>query len=447
MVNADLQSKFDAWACAPATELNHPWATQLRDKSKALVAQTPVPTARSEAFRHLPLDALYRVKWNAFPDSVNSPNIDELATTCEHTKDDRLTLTFINGRPCLELSSDIDTLAAHGVCLFSQASPSAQDTIQEHLGTLLARSDATLHPFAQLNNAQLHDGVLVHVEAKQHLDKPLYLHYVEHGLSTDETALPAWCPTRVLVVLDNSAKATVVERHISTGKQPAQLLVNAIGEFYVGDNAELTHYRIQTADDSSRHIGGTHGCLMRDARYRAVHIGFGSALTRNDIVMHMQGRGADSDIAGFYVPRGRHVIDFHTDIEHLVPNCTSQEVFRGLTDEQATAIFNGRIHIHPDAQKTLAELNNKNLLLSDSAQVYTKPELEIYADDVRCAHGATIAKIDDQAVFYLQSRGINKAAAKVLLSFGFVNEILDCIEIDALADELRDVLSSRLLSQ
>lgn len=447
MVDANLQSKFDAWACAPATEFNSPWAIQLRDQAKALVAQTPIPTARSEAFRHLPLDALYRVKWNAFPDSLTAPDLDELASKCEHTKDDRLTLTFINGRPCPELSSDIDTLAAHDVCLFSQASQPVQEIIQTHLGTLLARSDAKSHPFAQLNNAQLHDGVLLHVGAKQHLDKPLYLHYVEHGTNTAETATPAWCPTRVLVVLDNSAKATVVERHISAGKQPAQLLTNAITELYIGDNAELSHYRIQTTDDSSRHIGGTHGCLMRDARYRGVHIGFGSALTRNDIVMHMQGQGADSDIAGFYVPRGRHVIDFHTDIEHLVSNCTSQEVFRGLTDEQATAIFNGRIHIHPDAQKTLAELNNKNLLLSDDAQVYTKPELEIYADDVRCAHGATIAKIDEQAIFYLQSRGISKAAAKVLLSFGFINEILDGIEIDALADELRDVLSSRLLSQ
>ena len=146
---------------------------------------------------------------------------------------------------------------------------------------------------------------------------------------------------------------------------------------------------------------------------------------------------------GVYLPQNKQLIDFHSNMEHKVANCTTNEVFRGIMADKSKAVFNGRIHIHPDAQKTLAELSNKNLLLSNEATINTKPELEIYADDVRCAHGATIAQLDEEARFYLQSRGISAAEADVMLSFGFINELLENLELEAVRDLIRPILAKR----
>ncbi|MEX1056560.1 MAG: Fe-S cluster assembly protein SufD, partial [Natronospirillum sp.] len=184
------------------------------------------------------------------------------------------------------------------------------------------------------------------------------------------------------------------------------------------------HSRLNLEQEDLLHVGGVHVNLSRNARLNGFTLAIGSRLKRIDYQVSHCGEGAELILNGVYLPRGRQLVDYHTNVEHRVPHCTTSETFRGIIGDSARAVFNGRIHIHPQAQKSLAELSNKNLLTSNKAEVDTKPELEIYADDVKCAHGATVSQLDATALYYLQSRGIARAEAEVMLSFGFINELL-----------------------
>jgi Fe-S cluster assembly protein SufD len=195
-------------------------------------------------------------------------------------------------------------------------------------------------------------------------------------------------------------------------------------------------------EEQAQHIGAVHVNLQRNARVRGFAMALGARLMRIDYQLNHRGQGAELDLQGFYVPRNNQLVDYHTNICHWVPHCTSNEVFRGIVGDSAQAIFNGRIYIHPQAQKTLAELSNKNLLTSNKAEVNTKPELEIYADDVKCAHGATVSQLNTNARYYLQSRGLSRSEAEVMLSFGFINELLEQIAQPVVHDYLQPRLAS-----
>jgi len=336
-----------------------------------------------------------------------------------------------------------DALALEQVTLLSQASTEQQALAKEYLGKSLGKTVAgdidPSHLFNQLNNAALQNGVLIEIKRNSRLDKPLHLCYLNTEADAGFTV-----NSRVLVVLETGAELELVEHYASLDSDSSDAsFTNALTEVVVGDNARLTHYRLQLMHNDAAHIGSVWVNLKRDANYQAFHLALGSQLTRNDIVVHHSVGGSHSDINGVYVPQGKQLVDFHTCIEHAAAHCTSNEIFRGIINDQAKAIFNGRIHIHKDAQKTLAELSNKNLLLTNKAEINTKPELEIYADDVKCAHGATVAQLDDKARFYLQSRGISEDEAQVMLSFGFINELLDAMPDKAIGHWLRPILAKR----
>jgi Fe-S cluster assembly protein SufD len=313
---------------------------------------------------------------------------------------------------------------------FSQTDEAQQTLIQHYLGKIV---EGERHLFATLNNAWLDDGVLVHVPRNQQLEKPVYI----VNISTSATAASN---QRLLVVLEENAKAEIVEHYFST-TDAHSCFANALTEVHVGDNASLHHYRLNMEDEQAQHIGAVHVDLQRNARLRGFALALGSNLMRIDYQLNHRGPGAELDLQGIYLPRNKQVVDYHTNICHWVPHCTSSEVFRGIVADSAQAIFNGRIYIHPDAQKTLAELSNKNLLTSNKAEVNTKPELEIYADDVKCAHGATISQLNANARYYLQSRGLSRAEADVMLSFGFINELLEQIAQPIVHDYLQPRLA------
>ena len=276
----------------------------------------------------------------------------------------------------------------------------------------------------------------LHVARNQKLETPLYI----LNVATPE-ASAAVASQRLLVVLEEGSEAEVIE-HFASDAREQNGFVNSLTEVVVGANARLQHYRINLEEENLLHVGGVHVDLHRDARFHGFTLAQGSRLKRIDYQLNMRGEGAHMDLNGVYLPRNKQVIDYHTNVEHCVPHCTSNEVFRGIIGDSAKAVFNGRIHIHPKAQKTLAELSNKNLLTSRTAEINTKPELEIYADDVRCAHGATIAQLDETSLFYLQSRGISAADATSMLSFGFINELLNQVPEQAIQDYLRPRLAS-----
>jgi Fe-S cluster assembly protein SufD len=326
-----------------------------------------------------------------------------------------------------------------GVCLFSQACKVATGVIESNLGKVAGSVDpARRNLFASLNSAWTQDGLLIHVARNVVLEKPLYLVYVSSAQSATVSN------QRTLIVLEQSAGAQIIEHFLNEDNKVAEGgFVNALTEIQLEQNAQLHHTRLNLEHESASHIGAVHVNLMRDAVLNGFTLSEGSKLKRLDYQLNHCGQGASLNFDGVYLARHDQQVDYHTCIEHRVPNCTSQQVFRGIVGDRAKAVFNGRIHIFEDAQKTLAEMSNRNLLTSNTAEINTKPELEIYADDVKCAHGATISQLDETALYYLQSRGISPSQARMMLSFGFINELLSSVPDETLQDWLESWLRDR----
>lgn len=392
--------------------------------------QQEIPTRKTEAWKFTSLYNFTSNKegYGRCAETHNAAGLDGITTIPAL---DAQRIVFVNGQYSEELSSNE---SIKNVVRFSKASEAQQAIISDNLGTAIEQEK---HIFAALNNAITTDGILVHIEKNEQLKTNIQITHI-----TTAQAKPFTVAARLLIVLETGATATVVE-HFASNDDEQNCFVNAITEAKVGANARLNHYRLQLMQEGSIQIGGVHVDLDRDANYDSFQLGLGAKIVRNDINVNHNVGGSHCELVGVYLPQNKQLIDFHSNLEHKVANCTTNEVFRGIMADKSKAVFNGRIHIHPDAQKTLASLSNKNLLLSNDATINTKPELEIYADDVRCAHGATIAQLDKQARFYLQSRGISAAEADVMLSFGFINELLENLELDAIRNLIRPLLAQR----
>ncbi|MDX9688597.1 Fe-S cluster assembly protein SufD [Halopseudomonas formosensis] len=401
------------------------WLADLRARGADRWAAAVWPTRKTEAWKYTPLLPLQNdnpARWASVDDCAWQQAIDPIPV-------DATRLVFVNGHFRPEHSSALPA----GVARFSEADAAQRELIRSQLGTVM---DSSLHLFGALSDALAADGVLIHVPRNQTLDKPVYI----LNVSTPE-AQPAMSSQRVLVVLEDNAEAELIEHYVS-GDEKQNLFVTAMTEVVVGNNARMQHYRINLEQEDLLHVGGVHVDLHRDARFLGFALGQGSRLKRIDYHVNHCGQGAHLGLNGVYLPRNRQLIDYHTNVEHKVAHCTTDEVFRGIIGDSAKAVFNGRIHIHQDAQKTLAEMSNRNLLTSPNAEVNTKPELEIYADDVRCGHGATIAQLDETSIFYLQSRGVTRSEAVRMLSFGFINELLNEVPEQAIQDYLRPRLTA-----
>jgi len=413
------------------TEPPLPLLSTLNRQGQQAFSHAVLPNRKTEAWKYTPL-----TKFSAeqYAQPQNHDLTDELKNAASIEGLDSARLVFINGVLNSELS---DALALNEVTLFSQASADQQALINEQLGRQQSEASFAAHLFNDLNNAAVNDGVLLHVAKNSRPQKPVQ---IVNLTTADQTSFQI--NARLLVVLETGAEATLIEQYDSDNEAQASF-TNAITEIVVGDNAKLQHYRLQMMQEKAQHIGSVFVGLQRDSLYKAFHLALGSNLTRNDIVVNHSVGGSHSEVNGVYIPQNEQLVDFHTCIEHKVANCTSDETFRGIMNDKSKAVFNGRIHIHPQAQKTQAQLSNKNLLLTNSAEINTKPELEIYADDVKCAHGATVAQLEEKARFYLQSRGISKREAEVMLSFGFINELLEALPHEAISHALRPLIARR----
>jgi Fe-S cluster assembly protein SufD len=263
------------------------------------------------------------------------------------------------------------------------------------------------------------------------------LHVVHLGVAQ---AAPFAHAQRLLMVLGRGAEAGLIE-HFASLPGEHNGFVTGTTEIRVGEAARLRHYRLHLEEEHAIHIGGVYVELGRAALCEGLVLGLGGRLKRLDLRVRHLGAGSECRLNGIYLARRTQHIDLHTNVEHEVAHGTTHQVYRGIVDDAARAVFNGRIHIHPQAQKSNADLSNRNLLLSNSAEVNTKPELEIYADDVRCSHGATVSRIDEKSLYYLLTRGIGRREAEVLLGFGFINELIADIPDEALALTLRRVLA------
>ena len=397
------------------------WLNDFREHAVTQWQNTLWPTKKTEAWMYTPLTELQKNT-----DFVWAKNHASFQSISDLIPVDAIRLVFVNGILDEQSSSELTA----EIVRFSQASAEQQKIIKQHLGSVI---EGDKHLFSGLNNAWLDEGILIHLKAGQELSRPVYLVQVSQG------RVSYAINHRLLVVLEKNSRAEIIEHFISTTENQSHF-VNAVTEIILHDNACLHHYNLHMEDEQQQHIGAVHVNLGRNAKLRAFTLALGSQLMRVDYQCHHRGQGAELDLQGIYLPRNQQLVDYHTNVQHWVPHCTSNEIFRGIISDQAKAVFNGRIHIHPQAQKTLAELSNKNLLTSNKAEINTKPELEIYADDVRCAHGATVSQLNANALYYLQSRGVSRADAQVMMSFGFINELLQAVELDA----VRHYLSPKL---
>jgi Fe-S cluster assembly protein SufD len=247
---------------------------------------------------------------------------------------------------------------------------------------------------------------------------------------------------RNLIVVDNDSQATIVESYV--GLENDVYFTNVVSEIRGGENAILTHYRLQQESQEAFHIATVQAHLRRSSNFSSHSIALGGALVRNDVTAALAGEGSECTLNGLYMVTGHQQVDNHTRIDHEKPHCRSRELYKGILDGKSKGIFNGKIFVHKAAQKTDAKQTNKNLLLSEDAVINTKPQLEIYADDVKCTHGSTIGQLDQDAMFYLRSRGIGLQAARRLLTYAFASEIITQIKIEPVRTQLDNLLTTRL---
>ncbi|MBR9911196.1 MAG: Fe-S cluster assembly protein SufD [Gammaproteobacteria bacterium] len=405
-------------SAAQRGEAIHDWLAPRRQASLRLLQESQWPTRKTEAWKYVPINVWERaelstaVASNIEAEPIEGLNSFDIVIRDGQLQADTLAAAWPEGLQVLPLASAEAARLDWAQATFAQVKP------ERHL-------------FGLVNDVLATDGLIIDVADGARIERPLRIVNIVNGGSEAHA--------RVLVRIGSGAKVSIVEHYV--GNQLSQS--TGFAEYSIGTDAELEHYRFALQSGEAMHIGGSHFDLAERATLTSNLVAFGSRLSRVDMDINHKGEGAKALLNAIYLLDGKELFDLHSNIEHAVANGTSEENVRGIVADNSRAVFNGRIHIHRHAQKTLAELNNRNLLLSDRAEINTKPELEIYADDVRCAHGATVAEIDKKAMYYLQSRGIEREQAQIMLNFGFINELVDDMPNAVLAEWLRPQLRQR----
>jgi len=325
------------------------------------------------------------------------------------------TVVFVNGRYAPAHSTRAE-LKGVRILSLAEAWTSAPD-LAKKVGTVLTAQPT----FTALNSAFMPDGAVIHVEKAVEVATPIHVIFV-----VDDTAKGRVMYPRNLIVAERGAKVTVVESYVAT--TDASYFTNAVTEVVVGDGATVTHTKVQSEARKAYHVGTTEATQARNSHYVSFSFATGASLSRTNIYTKLAGEGSGATLNGLYMLDGDQHCDHQTRIEHVEPNCFSREVYKGVIDDKAHGVFNGKVYVHPEAQKTDGKQTNNSLLLSKEAHVDTKPQLEIFADDVKCTHGATVGKLDEMALFYMKSRGVDADTAKQLLIYAFAADVLETIE-------------------
>ena len=377
--------------------------TQFQAQQLQVLANTAWPSRKTEAWRYTSLFGLAEEQFAAPSQQLSNPEFADIET--------------------------IDVLFDGEQWHLPTSLPNGLSIRVETVDTALTKPDH--HIFGLINDTRTQQSLTIKVAESATITQPIRI-AVAAQLNCEQFA-------RVTAELGKNSQCTVIEQLAGNSEGLSSLFC----EYDVADSAHLNHYRFQLQGDLHYSIGGNHIRLGNHSQLDSHVVGFGSKLSRLDIDVEHAGEHAQANLNAIFLLDGKEHFDLHTTIEHAMPNGTTEENVRGIVADRSKATFNGRIHIHRDAQKTLAELNNRNLLMSRNAELNTKPELEIYADDVRCAHGATVAELDEKSMYYLTSRGISRQDAQIMLNFGFINELVDQMQHEAVAEWLRPQLRQR----
>jgi len=408
------------------------WLQSVRERAMNAFSRTGFPTPRDEDWKYTNLanvadrSASYL---GQFPATANPDDISNLLTRLDAIAG-CYTVVFANGqyqhnRSTLPPADDgikIETLRG--------ADDEIQQLVQEHLGQQRHIDSLRL---ASLNTAFLSDGLVLSIPAGKSVSRPIHVIFAADGQQ-------AGVQPRILLRMQENSQVTLIEHHLGNGAG----LTNAMTEIDCAAGASIKYVKLQEDDSEAYHLAAQHVSLARDSKIEALHLDLGSKLARNDLQVHLSGTGSAANLYGLFVVDGERHADNHTRIDHFAEHTTCRENYRGIINDRGRGIFNGKIIVHSGADQTDAELSNRNILLSPAAEIDTKPELEIYTDDVKCSHGTTTGQLDTNAIFYLQARGIPEAEARLMLISAFAREMLSHVDVPELSKYLETVVTERL---
>ncbi|HEX2635555.1 MAG TPA: Fe-S cluster assembly protein SufD [Gemmatimonadales bacterium] len=428
--------EFEARA-GTATAEGPEWLEPIRQAAMERFARSGFPTARDEEWRFTPIGPIVQGSWRAATGATGELGREQLDSFI-FGHPDWTTLVFVNGVYHDALSSAGPLPRGVRVASLAEALRSDGASIERHLAR---HAPVDGSPFTALNTALMREGGVVLVGAGVDLDMPVHLLQVSTAEAAGTVAHP-----RNLIVVERGARASVIESYVTLAPGRSYWS-NSVTEVAVAAGAWLEHTRIQRESEAAFHVGLTQVDQARDSHYRSFSFAMGGALARHNLHVRLNDENIESLMYGLYLTRGEQVVDNHTAIYHDRPNCRSWEVYKGILDGRSRAVFNGKVFVQPEAQKTDAKQTNRNLLLSDGARVDTKPQLEIFADDVKCTHGATVGRLDDLARFYARSRGLSASAAERLLTYAFAAEVAGEVALVPVREELDRLVFERLGSR
>ena len=405
------------------------WLDDLRARGAARFSALGIPTVRDEEWRFTSVAPIAATEFRPAPPlTASAVELDSVLYA-----DAPVRVAVVNGRFSDELSR-LDGLP-RGVKAGSLAAAIVEhpDVVQRYFGQI---ADFGTRSFVALNTAFVQDGAFVYLPDGAVLETPIELLFVSAANGAATISHP-----RVLIVAEAGSQVRLVETYVGAG---GTYFANAVSEIFVGENAVVDHYKVQQETFDAFHVGSLHVHTARSANFSSHSFSVGGRLVRNDIVAILDGEGGDCTLNGLYLADRDRLIDNHTQIDHAKPHCGSHEVYKGILGGKAKAVFNGKIVVRPDAQKTDAKQTNRALLLSDDATINTKPQLEIFADDVKCTHGAAIGQLDEDAIFYLRARGLTFAEARDMLIHAFAGQILERVQIEPLRQALETELFAQL---
>jgi Fe-S cluster assembly protein SufD len=407
-----------------------PWVSQARQSAFERYMAHGLPNRREEEWKYTDVTQIGK-RSSLAPDSIPADPSSEAALFAwalaqEHPH----LLVFVNGYYS-------DGLSAVGA-LPEGARLESLAELLDSTADLSSTSFDAAHEhtiFAALNTALATDGAVLRLAPGTVLEDPVYLLFIASGHGT--SIYP-----RNLIFMGEGARATVIEHYF--GMLEAHHFTDAVTQIELAAGADLQHCKLLQEGNASFHVAGIHAEQAARSRFGSQSFALGSRLARNDISARLAGPECQCNFDGLYLLDGKQHVDHHTRIDHLAPSCTSREYYRGILDGESHGVFNGKVIVHPNAAKTDAHQSNRNLLLSRQAEVDTKPQLEIFADDVRCTHGATVGHLDDDSLFYLRSRGIDAESARSLLIYGFANDIISRVAVAAMRTRIEHLVLERL---
>jgi len=410
-----------------------PWLAAHRQSAFDQFQAAGFPTRRHENWKYTDVSRITKtgfVNANSTHNVIQTDELNSLRFNAESSHE----LVFINGQYSSE-HSNIGILNDKVIVgSLREALSNTPELIEASLNKCI---DSQHHVFAALNTAFFNDGAFIYVPDNIVIEEPIVIYFISSNSEQSLTTSP-----RNLIIMGKNARANVIESF--HGLKGVVSFTNTITEIETADGAVLEHYKVQQENTESFHVGGTHLKLHRNSRVESHSISLGGAIVRNDIVTELAGDGAEIILNGLYMGNGSQHVDNHTLVNHSKPHTQSDENYRGVLDGRAQGVFNGKVIVHKDAQKIEAAQSNANLLLSDHAEIDTKPELEIYADDVKCSHGATVGQLDKNMLFYLRSRGLDEETAKSLLTFAFADEVIRRIKFAPVREQLEFNVGGRL---